>query len=97
MAEGSIVVAEPYLCAQLPIMLNAAGNKQAPVRAAAEAAVTKICTKMSANAVREVLQFLFKAAEVEMNWQTRALALRMIASFGDHAPEQLGFALPEVS
>jgi len=89
-------IAEPYLCANLSFALQAAGNKQAAVRAEAEKAVSQICKNMSANAVSEVLKYLFAATDVECNWQTRALALKMIASFGDHAPEQLGFALPEV-
>jgi hypothetical protein len=33
---------------------------------------------------------------ISVRWQTRAAALKSIHSFGDHAPEQLGFALPEV-
>lgn len=33
---------------------------------------------------------------ISIRWQSRVAALRAIASFGDHAPEQLGFALPEV-
>ena len=96
LAENCIVVAEPYLCACLPIMLQAGGNKQAPVRSAAECAVSTTCRNMSANAARDVFKHLFHATEIENNWQTRVLALKMVASFGDHAPEQLGFALPRV-
>lgn len=96
LAEGAMLVAEPYLCANLPIMLTAIGGKQAPVRAAAERAVSSTCNKMSANAAREALPYLYAASEIEVNWQTRAFALKMIASLGDHAPEQLGFALPDV-
>ena len=29
-------------------------------------------------------------------WQSRALALKAIASLADHAPEQLGASLPDV-
>jgi len=96
LAENCTLIAEPYLCEYLPIMLQAGGNKQAPVRTAAESAVTKTCGNMSSNAVRCVLGHLFAAAEIEMNWQTRVLALKALAAFGDHAPEQLGFALPQV-
>jgi len=96
LANDCMPIAEPYLCANLSFALQAAGNKQAAVRAEAEKAVSQICKNMSANAVSEVLKYLFAATDVECNWQTRALALKMIASFGDHAPEQLGFALPEV-
>jgi elongation factor 3 len=51
---------------------------------------------MNENSVRIVLPHLFKASQVGVAWQTRALALKSIASFSDHAPDQLGFALPEV-
>jgi len=96
LANEAIIIAEPHLCDQLPNILAAAGSKSAVVRAAAEAAVMALATKMSANAVRVVLPHLFKASEIENAWQTRALALRTIAGFGDHAPEQLGFSLPTV-
>eukprot|EP01041_Mallomonas_annulata_P002265 gene2265-4408_t len=96
LAENCIVAAEPYLCRYLPLMLQAAGSKQAPVRAAAEAAVTKTFGNMSAHASRGVFGYLFSASDIEMNWQTRVLALKMIASLGDHAPDQLGHGLPRV-
>lgn len=43
-----------------------------------------------------MLPALFKGSEVGNAWQSRALALKAIASLADHAPEQLGAALPEV-
>jgi elongation factor 3 len=88
--------AEGYLCLHLPAILAAAGHKQAAVREAAEAATKAITSKMSAHAVREVLPALFASAQVGVAWQVRTLALAIIASFGDLAPEQLGNALPEV-
>ena len=66
------------------------------MRAAAEAAVLAFAGKMSANAVPIVLKDLFTASEIGVAWQTRALALKAIASLADHAPEQLGASLPEV-
>lgn len=90
------VAGEPYVCHHLDAILLAAGHKHAGVRAAADAVVTAFAAKMCANSVREVLTHLFKCSEVGVAWQTRALALKTIASFGDTAPEQLGNALPEV-
>ena len=55
-----------------------------------------LCANMNSNAVQEILPTLFKASEVGQPWQARATALNAIASFGDHAPEQLGFLLPLV-
>jgi elongation factor 3 len=77
-------------------MLLAASHKQAPVRAAAEAAVIAFVGKMSINAVPKVLKDLFEASQIGVAWQTRALALKAIASLADHAPEQLGASLPYV-
>lgn len=77
-------------------MLTAAAHKNAKVRAASEAAVRATTSKMSANALRVVLPILFVSSQVGVAWQTRALALKTVATFGDHAPEQLGFSLPEV-
>ncbi|CAM9355688.1 unnamed protein product, partial [Ectocarpus fasciculatus] len=88
--------AEPFLCAHLPTLLTLGGSKQMPVRQAAAAAVTAICKKMSPNDIREVVGYLFKAAEVENNWNTRVLALSAMSGFADHGAEQLGFLLPRV-
>lgn len=96
LANNCIVVSEAHLLNALPALLNIASNKQAKIRTAAESAVTTITSKMSPNSVIGVLPSLFKAAEVGVAWQTRALALKALASFADHAPEQLGFSLPEV-
>lgn len=96
LANRCIVLAEAHLALQLPAMLAAASHKQAPVRAAAEAAVLAFASKMSANAVPLVLKDFFTASEVGVAWQSRALALKAIASLADHAPEQLGASLPDV-
>lgn len=92
---ATFVAAEPFLVAQIPTLFRVAGSKNNGVRAAATAAVEAIRIRMSANDLREVITYCFKAAEIENNWQTRVLALRTVASFGDTAPEQLGFALPQ--
>jgi hypothetical protein len=97
LAKNCMVLSAAYLCNSLPAILAASGNKQLRVRTASESAVTAITTKISPNAVMEILPHLFKATEVGVAWQTRALALRSIASFSEHAPEQLGFSLPEVN
>lgn len=90
------VTSEAHLCANLSAVLNLAASKQAKVRSAAESAALAITSKMSPHAVREVLPQLFVASAVGSPWQTRALALKIVALFGDNAPEQLGNALPEV-
>lgn len=96
LANNCILLSEAHLLANLPTVLTAASSTQKEVRAAAEAAAYAITSKMSPNAVRSILSHLFKAAAVGSPWQTRALSLKIIASFGDHAPEQLGNSLPMV-
>jgi len=96
LANNCILIAEPYLCANLNVVLAAAAHKQTKVRAAAEAAAFALVTRMSPNAVRTLLLKLFEAAAVGVAWQSRALALKIIASFGDNAPLQLGNSLPDV-
>lgn len=96
LAKGCMLQAEPFLLANFEPLLLAAAHKQKKVRDAAEAAVNAIASAMNPNAVRIVLPSLFKVSQVGSQWQTRALALKVIASFSDHAPEQLGFALPQV-
>jgi len=95
-ANECMPAAEAELLNQMGPLLQASSNKQNRIRAAAEAAVLAISTKMSPNAVEDVLPALFAASEVGQPWQARALALNVISSFADHAPEQLGFALPKV-
>lgn len=96
LATNNIIAVEGHLIQSLPTLLVAASHKQAKMREAADAAVFAITSKMSANAVQSVLPILFKHLEIGLGWQTRALSLKVIASFADLAPEQLGFSLPEV-
>lgn len=96
LAKDCMLSSEPYLLLTLPTVLAAAGHKQVKIRSASETCALAITAKMSPNAVREVLPVLFKNSEVGIAWQTRALSLKIVASLADHAPEQLGHALPEV-
>jgi len=96
LANNCILIAEPYLCANLNVVLTAAAHKQTRVRAAAEAAAFALVSRMSPNAVRTLLPKLFESSAVGVAWQSRALALKLIASFGDNAPMQLGNSLPDV-
>jgi len=96
LANECILVSEAHLINALPVALNGAGSKQARIRAAAESAALAITSKMSPNSVREVLPALFEASKSGVAWQTRTLSLKILASFSDHAPYQLGFSLPEI-
>jgi len=96
LANNCMQSAEAHLCASLPVLFKASGCKQGAIRKAAADSVKAITSNACANSVREVLQYCFAAAQIEENWNSRVLALNVIASFGDHAPEQLGNALPQV-
>ena len=88
---------QAFLVTLIPSILAAIGNKHSSkdTRVNGEKALKALTGKMSANAVRQVLPMLFAAAETSNPWQQRAAALNVIASFGDHAPEQLCHSLPE--
>jgi elongation factor 3 len=96
LANHALVTSEPYLCSSLPVLFKAAGSKQNAVRKAAADAVRAITNKAGSNCVREILQYCFAASKIEENWNSRCLALHVIASFADHSPMQLGNALPQV-
>jgi elongation factor 3 len=96
LANEAIIAAEPCLCACLRQILQACGAKNKDIRTAADAAVSAICSKMSSNAVPSILPVLFESSTIDKDWNQRVTALRTIASFGDHAPEQLGYSLPDI-
>jgi elongation factor 3 len=98
LATNAMLYAQPYLIHALPGILECVGHKKssAETRALAEKAIKAIIDNISANAVQGILPVLFDAMGASVRWQTRVAALRAIAGFGDHAPEQLGYALPLV-
>ncbi|KAJ3318655.1 translational elongation factor EF-1 alpha [Boothiomyces sp. JEL0866] len=98
LATKDMIRAQPFLIKILPDVLNACGDKKATPEtvANAQAAAKAITDKISPNAVPELLPYLFQALDIKCRWQTRVAALNAITGFGDHAPEQLGYALPLV-
>jgi hypothetical protein len=96
LANNCILIAEAHLCAHLKVILTAAGHKQVKVRSAAESAANTFASKICPHGLRSILPTLFEGAAVGVAWQTRVLSLKLIASFSDHAPLQLGNSLPEV-
>lgn len=62
----------------------------------AAACAKTICSRVSPNALSLVLPTLHSAVHFESRWQTRVAGLEIIAEFSNHAPEQLGHALPSV-
>ncbi|KAI9353222.1 elongation factor EF-3 [Zopfochytrium polystomum] len=84
-ANESMITAQPYL-------INAADVKNL-----ASATVKVVSTKITPNAIRDILPALIKGQDsFESKGATRVASLTAIASFGEMGPEQLGAALPEI-
>ena len=98
LASKLILRSQPYVLMALPAILECVGDKKAlkETAACAEDASKAIMNNISPNAIRQVLPILFTAMDAKQRWQTRVVALKAISQFGDHAPEELGFALPDV-
>jgi elongation factor 3 len=98
LASTHMVQAQPFLLDCLTSILDATGDKKASTetKAVAASCAKMICAKVSPNALALIFPTLRKAIHFESRWQTRVAALDIIAEFSDHAPEQLGHALPEV-
>jgi len=96
LAAGTFPLSQAYILPLLPVCLTLAGSKTVGVRAAATKAATAITDNMSPAAASTALAMLFEAMDSKLNWQIRVLALNLLAAIGDHAPEQLGYALPDV-
>ena len=96
LATECMVASEAFLVDSLTVALTAAGHKQKFVSVAADEAVKAICANMSANSVKESLTHLFKASAVGQPWQSRTLALQVVATYAEMSPEQLSVALPVV-
>lgn len=96
-ATQSKFSSQAYLIQALPSILALIGNKHSnkEAKTLGENLVYLICDKMSVNATREVLPMLYASIVSDKNWPERTCALKTIAALGEHAPEQLGFSLPE--
>jgi elongation factor 3 len=97
-AKANIPSVQACLLNVLPPILAACGDKKSSseTRKSAEEAVIAIAKHISPNALREILPHLYAALDSSCKWQTRVAALNAIASFGDHAPEQLSHSMPDV-
>lgn len=95
-ATHHMTAAEPFLIHILPAILLAAGHRQKFIRDDATITIKTICENISANSTSEVMSHLLTAAAQGQPWQTRVIALNIIADLANHAPEQLGILLPEI-
>lgn len=89
--------AEAAAVAALPALFALAGDKAAPVRAAAEDAVDQIVTSaVSWAARRGVVPHLLEATDAKCQWTTKVCALRALGELSKSAPKQVAAAVPDI-
>lgn len=94
--ESQGVFAEPYLIALLPVLLERLADKVAPVRAAAEAAMTAFFAALCPYSLEAALPALFDGMALARNWQTKVGALNALKTMSVRAPRQVAKALPDI-
>ncbi|KAL4452291.1 hypothetical protein ABPG75_007953 [Micractinium tetrahymenae] len=87
--------AEAYLIAHLPAVLKSTADKDAAVRAAADAAGLAITSALNRNAVKLALPALFEAM-ADPKWQTKEAATKFLGHLAAASPEQISVYLPEI-
>jgi len=102
LVNGAIVHVEAHITKNIEKILCAGAHKDKAVREAAFATATAFASKMSSDNTRMLLPTLFEVAKGGFGLQggtafnARVLALNVIQSLAENAPEQLGFNLPAV-
>jgi elongation factor 3 len=96
LATETFPVSQAYVLPLLPVCLNLTSSKDKNVREFSGAAAKDVCASMSPSAASIVLPMLFASMDSKLNWQQRVVALDLVCDIQEHAPEQLGYALPDV-
>ncbi|PSC72325.1 elongation factor 3 [Micractinium conductrix] len=94
-AAGKGPAAEIHLISHLPAVLKATADKDASVRAAADAAGLAIMSTLNRNAVKLALPALFEAM-ADPKWQTKEAATKFLGHLASASPEQISVYLPEI-
>ncbi|CEJ90435.1 Putative Elongation factor 3 [[Torrubiella] hemipterigena] len=87
---------EPYLAVVLPQLLAAVGDKAAPVKTAATAAVLAIGGAINGNAVKASLGPIMESIRNAQKWQEKMVALDFIDALVVSTPAHLSFRVPEL-
>ena len=95
LAESMGQAAEPFLVSALPITLQRGSSKDASVRTTAEAAAHALMALLCP-ALSFVLPTIFEFMQQEKPWQSRCLALSLLAQCVHTAPSQLASCLPQI-
>ncbi|KAJ3115960.1 translational elongation factor EF-1 alpha [Phlyctochytrium bullatum] len=87
---------EPYMLQALPVVLNALGDKIAPVRQAADVAAKALLSHAAPYCVKNFVPVLLEQLTNEKKWQTKVGSLQVLSSFAATAPTQIAACLPEI-
>ncbi len=88
--------AEPYLFPLVPALLEAAADKSAGVRTQATSAATALFAILNPYSTESALPALFDGMNQAKNWQTKVLALNLLADMAKTAPIQVASCLHEI-
>ncbi len=84
-----------FLIPNIVVVTNLAGDAT-NVKAAGEAAASSIFATLDSNGIRFASPFLFEATNQKYKWQSRVLALNLVAQFARIAPGQTTRSIPEL-
>lgn len=88
--------AEPFLVSMVATLLERAADKVAPVRTAAEDAAKALFAILNPYSTQDVLPALFEGMGQARNWQTKVLALNLLAGLAKTAPNQIAAGLSDI-
>ena len=88
--------AEPFLVSMVATLLERAADKVAPVRTAAEEAAKALFAILNPYSTQDVLPALFEGMGQARNWQTKVLALNLLAGLAKTAPNQIAAGLSDI-
>ena len=88
--------AEPFLVSMVATLLERAADKVAPVRTAAEDAAKALFAILNPYSTQDVLPALFDGMSQARNWQTKVLALNLLAGLAKTAPNQIAASLSDI-
>ena len=87
---------EPFLISQLPIILNAFGDKQSCVKEAAESAADALLSLPGQFAITCLVKLLLGQLSNEKKWHTKVAALTFLGKLTKKSALQISNCLPEI-
>ena len=94
MTETCATVAEPFLVADLALILAAAADKMKPVSTEADLTAKALVKALSTQGVGAILPPIL--AEGDGKWQVNLLRAELLATLAEKAPAQMGRQLTQV-